>query len=59
MSLGIPLLYLIGYLLWPLPSSDFEIIFDQELIDSKKSFLNEPPDLVLNNPPNIILISFF
>jgi len=56
LSLGIPLLFLIGYLLWPLPSSDFEITFDQEMIDSKKVFLGELPDSLLPDPPNIILI---
>jgi len=45
------------FLLWPLNSSEFTIEFNQEALAQKKAFLNEKPDTIQENRPNILLIT--
>ncbi len=51
------LILVFTYLLWPLKSSEFAIEFNEEAFVQKKAFLNEKPDSIKENRPNILLIT--
>ncbi len=54
--LSILVILLLIYLLWPLKSSEFAIEFNEEALIKKIEFLNEKPDHMNENRPNILLI---
>ncbi|PLX00945.1 MAG: sulfatase, partial [Marinilabiliales bacterium] len=56
-TIFILLILLFAYLLWPLKSSEFAIEFNEDALNQKKSFLNEIPDSINKNRPNILLIT--
>lgn len=56
-SFLIPLIIILIYLLWPLKSSDFAIQINEDAIIKKKKFLDEKPEYIKEDRPNILLIT--